>query len=58
MSKTLKRTLFWTPRILGILFILFVNLFALEHLCVVGEHSGLDRVIVFDLVGLQEANSD
>jgi len=30
MNKTLKSTLFWTPRILGILFILFVSLFALD----------------------------
>jgi hypothetical protein len=30
MNKTLKGFLFWTPRILGILFILFVSLFALD----------------------------
>ena len=30
MSKTLKRILFWTPRIAGILFILFISMFALD----------------------------
>ena len=30
MNKTLKGFLFWTPRVLGILFILFVSLFALD----------------------------
>jgi hypothetical protein len=30
MNKSAKRTLFWTPRILGILFILFLSLFALD----------------------------
>jgi len=30
MHKTLKGFLFWTPRVLGILFILFVSLFALD----------------------------
>ncbi len=30
MNKTLKQTLFWTPRIAGILFILFLSLFALD----------------------------
>ena len=30
MNKTLKQILFWTPRIAGILFILFISLFALD----------------------------
>ena len=30
MNKTLKQTLFWTPRVAGILFILFISLFALD----------------------------
>jgi hypothetical protein len=30
MPKTLKQILFWTPRILGILFVLFLSLFALD----------------------------
>ncbi len=30
MSKTLKQIMYWTPRIAGILFILFISLFALD----------------------------
>ena len=30
MNKTLKQILFWTPRIAGILFILFLSMFALD----------------------------
>ena len=30
MNKTLKQILFWTPRVAGILFILFLSLFALD----------------------------
>lgn len=30
MNITLKKTLFWTPRIAGILFVLFISLFALD----------------------------
>lgn len=30
MNKTLKQILFWTPRVAGILFILFISLFALD----------------------------
>lgn len=30
MNKTQKQTLFWTPRITSILFILFISLFALD----------------------------
>jgi len=32
MNKNLKRTMFWTPRIAGILFVLFLSLFALDIL--------------------------
>jgi hypothetical protein len=30
MNKTLKKILYWTPRVAGILFILFISLFALD----------------------------
>jgi len=30
MNKTLSQALFWTPRVAGILFILFISLFALD----------------------------
>ena len=30
MNKSLKQTLYWTPRIAGILFVLFISLFALD----------------------------
>ena len=30
MNKTLKKTMYWTPRIAGILFVLFLSLFALD----------------------------
>ena len=30
MNTTLKKTLFWTPRIAGILFVLFISLFAFD----------------------------
>ena len=30
MNKNLRGILFWTPRVLGILFILFISLFALD----------------------------
>jgi hypothetical protein len=30
MNKTFKQTLFWMPRVEGILFILFISLFALD----------------------------
>jgi hypothetical protein len=30
MNKTLKKSLFWAPRIAGILFILFISLFAMD----------------------------
>lgn len=37
MNKTFKQILFWTPRIAGILFVLFISLFALD---VFGEALG------------------
>ena len=40
MSNISKRPLFWTPRALSILFILFLSLFALD---VFGEHLGFWR---------------
>ncbi len=30
LNKTLKQILFWTPRLMGILFILFISIFALD----------------------------
>jgi len=39
----MKRTLFWSPRILGILFALFTSIFALD---VFGEHSGIWNILV------------
>ena len=30
MNKSLKQTLYWTPRIAGILFVLFISLFAFD----------------------------
>jgi len=30
MNKTIKKVLFWTPRIMGILFVLFLSLFSLD----------------------------
>lgn len=30
MTTTLKKTLFWTPRVAGILFVLFISLFAFD----------------------------
>lgn len=30
MNKTLKQIMYWTPRVAGILFILFISLFALD----------------------------
>ena len=30
MNKTLKGTLFWLPRVTGILFVLFISIFALD----------------------------
>jgi hypothetical protein len=30
MNKSIKKTLYWTPRIAGILFVLFLSLFALD----------------------------
>jgi len=45
MNKTLKKTMFWSPRVAGILFILFLSLFALDifdmHLGFLGTIVGL-----------------
>ena len=30
MNETLKQTMFWMPRVAGILFVLFLSLFALD----------------------------
>jgi len=43
MSDLSKRFLFWTPRVLSILFITFVSLFAMD---VFDEHLGLWRTVV------------
>jgi len=43
MNITTKRWLFWSPRILGILFALFISMFALD---VFGEGYGFPEVIV------------
>ena len=40
MSNISKRALFWTPRALSLLFVLFLSLFALD---VFGEHLGFWR---------------
>jgi len=49
MEKTLKRWLFWTPRILSILFAVFVSLFALD---VFSEGYGFWRTILALLIHL------
>ena len=43
MNTTLKKFLFWTPRIAGILFILFISLFALD---IFDMHLGIWETIV------------
>ena len=43
MSDFSKRTLFWAPRVLSIIFIAFVSLFALD---VFNEHAGLWQTLV------------
>jgi hypothetical protein len=43
MNKTLKQTLFWAPRVAGIVFILFISLFALD---IFGEQLGFWGTIV------------
>jgi hypothetical protein len=42
MGTSVKRVLFWTPRVLGILFAIFVSVFALD---VFGEGYGLGQTI-------------
>jgi hypothetical protein len=43
MHTPLKQFLFWTPRVLGVLFVAFLSLFALD---VFGEGSGLGGTIL------------
>jgi hypothetical protein len=43
MTQLSKRALFWTPRVLSILFIAFLSLFALD---VFDEHLGLWRTVL------------
>ena len=49
MHTSLKRLLFWTPRILGILFALFLSLFSLD---VFGEGLGVGKTILALLMHL------
>jgi hypothetical protein len=49
MPKVLKQILFWTPRILGILFVAFLSLFALD---VFGEGYGFWKTVLALLVHL------
>lgn len=49
MRQILKHLLFWTPRVLGILFALFVSLFALD---VFGQGYGFWRTVAALLVHL------
>lgn len=49
MKRPAKRTLFWAPRILGILFAVFVSLFALD---VFGEGYGFWETILALLIHL------
>jgi hypothetical protein len=49
MPKTLKQILFWTPRILGILFVAFLSLFALD---VFGEGYGFWKTALALLIHL------
>jgi hypothetical protein len=43
MRKPVKQLLFWTPRVAGILFILFISLFALD---VFGQGTSLGETLV------------
>jgi hypothetical protein len=43
MSPIVRRLLFWTPRILGIAFALFISMFAMD---VFGEHYSLPQLLV------------
>ena len=47
MKRALKQGLVWTPRILGILFAVFLNLFALD---VFGEDHGFWKTILTLLI--------
>ena len=49
MPKILKQILFWTPRILGVLFVVFISLFALD---VFGEGYGFWRTLLALLIHL------
>jgi hypothetical protein len=49
MNATLKRILFWAPRVLCILFALFISVFALD---VFGEGYGLGETILALLIHL------
>jgi hypothetical protein len=42
MNKITKKTLFWSPRVLGMLFALFISIFALD---VFSEHSGIWNIL-------------
>ena len=43
MSPIARRLLFWTPRVLGIAFALFISIFAMD---VFGEHYSLPQLLV------------
>ncbi len=49
MSQRLERLLYWMPRILGIVFVFFLSLFALD---VFQEGAGLGRVLTAFLIHL------
>jgi len=49
MNMNLKRIIFWTPRILGILFAVFISLFAVD---VLGEGYGIGEAILGFLIHL------
>ena len=49
MSRKMKRVLFWTPRILGTIFAMFISLFALD---VFGEGFGFWKTILSLLIHL------
>ena len=49
MNTSIKRVLFWTPRVLGILFAMFLSLFALD---VFGEGYGFWETILALLIHL------
>lgn len=49
MNTSTKRVLFWTPRVLGILFAMFLSMFALD---VFGESHGFGETILALLIHL------